>query len=209
MLRDGIATRSIARRHPGHRELWQRVEWIGSKVKAGLPADSAAAKAVARLEADGEAHDEDDYLPSLALLQGVHLGFLNLPPETRTRLMGGWTYDPAYPSPAAVRADEALLGGIAFRYRTLMEVNGSAFGYAGEGVDEVCPAAVRVDIVEGTSQAEAIGALETVLRMVRDQWADVVGPEEWIVGKGGSPDQPRTPTPASNRGEKAGALTAA
>ncbi len=206
------ATRRVAPRYPvPHRELWQRMEWIGSKVTAGMPADSPAAQAVARLLADGEAHDEDDYLPSPALLRDVHVEFLNLPAETRARLMDGWTYDPAYPSPAAVREHEGRLGGIAFRYRTLMRVNGRAFGFTGEGVDEVHPAGVRVEIVEGATQAEAVATLETLLRMVRDQGADVVGREQWIDEKeGGSPALDAvTPAPGSKWDDKSGAATAA
>ena len=192
-----------------HDELWQRMEWLGRMVAANVPADSAVARAFKLVEGTDAQVEDDHWMPDLATLNAAYRAFLALPAEVRRRIMGGWTYGRAYPSPAQVAAAWDELGGRAFRYRTLGTQNGRGYGQTEHELDGFMPRPVRVMIVEGTTQAQAVADLETALRMVREQWSDVVGPAEWIDEKSGSPEASHTPSLGSRTGEMKLAPTAA
>lgn len=172
-----------------HGELWQRMEWLGLKVKAAMPAESAVALAFAALDVQA-----DDWEPSRELLVAAHKAFLALPGETRRRVFNGWEYSPTWPTPETLLAWVKQYGDRVFAYRKLTTIGNRAFGSRVFEADQVFPDPVRVLVVEGTSQADAIRCLEAALRMVRTQWSEVVGPADHIEQKSGSPEASTPPS---------------
>ena len=177
-------------------ELWQRMEWLGSKVAARMPADSAVARAFAPIAAE----HGDDWTPPVAMLTNAYNEFRKLPDAEQERVMNVWLPSLAYPTQEALWDDFAMQSGIVLRYCELSTDGERCFASPTHDIEEVYPLAVRVMVVEGTGKAETLDALRRITRMIETRWDEIAGGVEWIQEKSGSPEASITPLPGSVKG---------
>ncbi len=162
-------------------DFWATISRLGKLVERNAAA-TPVHLAYAKIEAEAE-HEE---APKYATMMGFVSAFKRLSDAEQRQIVNGWTLAGGSPSTAAkqekmkgMQTAESIRDFLCLEYRegeSVPSVAQREFRF-----DEQSDAAVRVQIMEGTSKADALAALKAIGGMIVERWPELVGNPDVMV----------------------------